>query len=177
MQNFGFIRARALIGVALMLLTPLSTADTLNGRVVAVADGDTLSLLVGRQQYTIRIAGIDAPERHQVWGDRSKTNLSRLSMNQMAVAECARAEQQGQKICKLTVKAVDIGLEQIQAGMAWWYWELARELKPEVQSAYQGAELMAKLRRQGLWRETNPVPPWEFKRENRVFPESVYPRY
>jgi endonuclease YncB( thermonuclease family) len=177
MQNFGFIRARALIGVTLMLLTQLSIADILNGRVIAVADGDTLSLLVGRQQYTVRLAGVDAPERYQVWGDRSKTNLSRLSMNQMAVAECARVEQQGQKICKLTVKAVDIGLEQIQDGMAWWYWELAKELSPEDQSGYQGTELMAKLRRLGLWQETNPVPPWEFRRENRVFPESVYPRH
>jgi endonuclease YncB( thermonuclease family) len=177
MRNRDFSRTRILIGVVLMLFTQLSSAETLQGRVVAVTDGDTLSLLVGHQQYTVRLAGIDAPERRQAWGDRSKANLSRLSMNQTAVAECAQLGQRGQKICKLTVKSVDIGLEQIQGGMAWWYWELAKELRPEEQSGYQGAELMAKLRRQGLWRETNPVPPWEFRRENRLFPESIYPGY
>jgi endonuclease YncB( thermonuclease family) len=171
MRNCDCSRAHVLISIVLTLFTPLANAEAVTGRVVGITDGDTVSLLVERQQYTIRIAGIDAPERHQAWGERSKSNLSRLCLNQTAVADCSKISQQGQMICKLTVKAVDIGLEQLKDGMAWWYMELAREQPSEVQSAYQSAELMAQLKRRGLWRETNPMPPWDFRRENRVFPE------
>jgi endonuclease YncB( thermonuclease family) len=130
---------------------------------VAIADGDSLTLLVGHQQYTIRIAAIDAPERNQAWGDRSKTNLSRLTLNQAAVADCSRLDQWGHHVCKLTVNNVDIGLEQINGGMAWWLRKDANKQTAEDQTAYGSAELMAKLKRLGLWRDTNPVPPWIFR--------------
>ena len=155
-----------IVAMALALTAPATIADTLTGRVTAVSDGDSLSLLVGRQSYTIRIAGIDAPERFQAWGDQSKTNLSRLASNQLAVAGCSTFDQRGRKVCKVTVNALDIGLQQIRDGMAWQYSKHARDQTPEEQSAYASAELMAKLRRLGLWGETNPVPPWRFRGEN-----------
>lgn len=148
-----------------MLLPAVTSASTLTGRVVAIADGDTLTLLVGRQQHVIKLAAIDAPERYQAWGDRSQTNLSRLALNQMAVAECFRFDQKGQRLCKLTVNRADIGLAQIQSGMAWWSRQEANAQSAEDQSAYSSAELMAKLRRLGLWGDTLPVPPWEFRNE------------
>jgi endonuclease YncB( thermonuclease family) len=163
--------------MAVTLLSPLAHAETFSGRVVAVVDGDTLILQVDRKQYTIRIAGIDAPERHQAWSDQSKTNLGRLSQNQTAVADCARIDPQGKRLCKLTVKAVDIGLEQVKDGMAWWARELSRDLIPDEQSAYQSAQLMAQLKRRGLWSETKPIPPWDFKREGRLFPDKSYPGF
>jgi len=163
--------------MTLTLLSPLIHAETLHGRVVAVTDGDTLTLLAERQQYTIRIAGIDAPERHQAWSDQSKLNLSRLSLNQTAVADCPGIDPHRTMICKLTVKAVDIGLEQVKDGMAWWAKDLARDLSPEDQSACQSAQLMAQLKRRGLWGETNPIPPWTFRKQGRLFPENRYPGF
>ena len=148
------------------MLSPISNADVLTGYVVGITDGDTLTLQVKRQQFKIRIAGIDAPERLQAWGDRSKTNISRLTLNQTAVADCPKVDRWGLKICKVNVNAVDIGLEQVTDGMAWWYGKYAKELTPEDQSLYEHAELMAKLRRLGLWGDTNPVPPWDFRKEN-----------
>ena len=159
-------RANILAAVAFTLLTSTAGAATLKGRVVDIADGDTLTLLVGRQQYVISIAAIDAPERYQAWGDRSKSNLSRLAFNRTAVANCTRVDRRGHQVCKLTVNNLDIGLEQIEDGMAWWYRRNANDLSAEDQSAYESAELMAKLKRLGLWRDTNPVPPWSFRGEN-----------
>jgi endonuclease YncB( thermonuclease family) len=163
MRKNNLSRNQALISIALTLFTAAADADTLTGRVVEIADGDTLTLLVGRQHYTIKIASIDAPERSQAWGDRSKTNLSRLTFNQTAVAECFKLDRWGHKVCRVTVNSVDIGLEQINDGLAWWYRKDANEQTAASQSAYGRAELMAKLKRLGLWDDTKPVPPWSFR--------------
>lgn len=167
MRKSNFNLARGLVAIALTLLAPVARADTLTGHVVGITDGDTLTLLVDRQQYKIRIAGIDAPESHQAWGDRSKTNISRLAFNQTAAADCPKIDRWGRKVCKVNVNGVDIGLEQIKDGMAWWFRKYAKEQTPEDQSVYENAELMAKLKRLGLWGDTNPVPPWDWRKAKR----------
>jgi endonuclease YncB( thermonuclease family) len=167
MWNADFTRARLVLGAMLIFTSMATTAGTLVGNVIGITDGDTLTLLVDRQAYKVRIAGIDAPERRQAWGEKSKTNLSRLAFNQKAVADCPKVDRWGRQICKVTVNAVDIGLEQIKDGMAWWYRKYSKEQSADGQSAYESAELMAKLRRLGLWSNTNPVPPWDFRRGDR----------
>ena len=159
-------RNRTLIAIALTLISSAASADTLTGRVVGIADGDTLTLLVGRQPYKIQIAAIDAPERYQAWGEQSKTHLSRLTLNRTAVANCSRLERWDHQACQVTVNGVDIGLQQIKEGMAWWVRQDTHTQSAEDQSAYESAELMAKMRRMGLWGATNPVPPWEFRGRN-----------
>lgn len=166
MGKNDFNRGQALIAIAFTLMTTATNAGTLNGLVVGITDGDTLTLLVDRQQYKIRIAGIDAPERHQAWGDKSKLNISRLSHSKTAIADCPKVDRWGRQICKVTVNGVDIGLEQVKDGMAWWYRKYAKEQAAEDRPIYENAELMAQLRRLGLWGETNPMPPWDFRREN-----------
>jgi endonuclease YncB( thermonuclease family) len=157
---------RILIFIAAFMLFPaVADATTLTGRIVSIADGDTLTLQVGRQQHALKLVAIDAPERYQAWGDRSQANLSRLVLNQMAVADCSGFDPRSNRLCKLTVNRVDIGLEQVQSGMAWWSRQEAHAQTAEDQSAYSHAELMAKLRRLGLWGDTHPVPPWEFRNE------------
>ncbi|MHB1085311.1 MAG: thermonuclease family protein [Thiobacillus sp.] len=160
--------SRTLIAVTLTLMTPAASATTLNGRVVDIADGDTLTLLVDHRPYVISIAAIDAPERYQAWGDRSKSNLGRLSSNRAAVAHCSGVDRRGHHVCKLTVNNIDVGLEQIKDGMAWWVRNHANGLSAEDQSVYENTELMAKLKRQGLWRDTNPIPPWRFRGETDI---------
>lgn len=141
-----------------------AAADTLTGLVMGITDGDTLTLLVERQEYKIRLAGIDAPERRQAWGEKSKTNLSRLAFNQQATADCPKIDRYGRKVCKVGVSGRDVGLAQVEDGMAWWYRKYANEQSAEDRGTYENAELMAKLRRLGLWGDTNPMPPWEFRR-------------
>lgn len=165
MWNPDCTRARLFVGILLVSASTVATAATLSGYVVGITDGDTLVLLVDRQKYKVRVAGIDAPEKRQAWGEKSKTNLSRLAFNQPAVADCPKVDRWGRRICKVTVNAADIGLEQIKDGMAWWYRKYAKEQSADDQSAYESTELMAKLKRLGLWGDTNPVPPWDFRRE------------
>lgn len=161
-----FNRDQVLVAITLILMTTATNAGTLTGLVVGVTDGDTLTLLVDRHQYKIRIGSIDAPERHQAWGDKSKLNLSRLSFSKTAVADCPKIDRWGRQICKVTVNGVDIGLEQVKDGLAWWYRKYAKEQAAEDQTIYENAELMSQLSRLGLWAETNPTPPWDFRRKN-----------
>ena len=73
------LRFSALILVALQLASTATSAATLHGLVVSVADGDTITILDDqRQRHKIRLQGIDAPETRQSFGKLSKHNLSTL---------------------------------------------------------------------------------------------------
>lgn len=139
-------------------------AETLAGRVVGIADGDTLTLLdANHQQHKIRLSGIDAPENHQPFGARSKASLSALAFNQEASADCPKKDRYGRWICVVSIHGKDVGLEQVATGMAWWYQQYAKEQMPQARVDYEQAEFWAKVRRLGLWSDKNPTPPWEWR--------------
>jgi len=143
-------------------------AETLTGRVVAIADGDTLTLLdLNNRQYRIRLNGIDAPEKRQPYGNRSRKKLSRLVFGRNVPAECSKRDRYGREVCKVLDGSVDAGLEQIRAGYAWWYRAYAKEQSAEDQAAYERAEERAREAKRGLWKDPKPVPPWDFRRERR----------
>jgi len=152
----------------LSLAIQVASADTLTGVVVGVADGDTVTLLdAQKQQHKIRLAGIDAPEKVQAFGSKSTANLGRLAFNKNAVADCPKTDRYGRLVCKITVAGQDVGLQQVKDGMAWWFRNYSKEQSPQDQADYEQAETMAKLRRFGLWSDTNPVPPWEWRKLGR----------
>lgn len=159
---------RSLYLVLALLVAPLSSqAETLVGLVVAINDGDTLVLQVDRQRHTLRLSGIDAPERVQSFGNRSMANLGQWVFQKRAMAECAARGSEGVPRCKVLVDGVDIGLRQLADGMAWRLQSGDGAESPELGLAYQQAETMARLRRLGLWSETNPTPPWDWKKLRR----------
>lgn len=140
-----------------------ASADTLNGVVTGITDGDTLTLFdEQKQQHKIRFAGIDSPERVQPFGAKSRANLGRMVFNKQMTADCPTRDRYGLKLCKVLVDGQDIGLQQIAEGMAWFV-KYAKQ-SPEDQAAYEQAETMAKLRRLGLWADTNPTPPWDWRK-------------
>jgi endonuclease YncB( thermonuclease family) len=162
--------------VIISLLLPCAVfADTLTGRVVGIADGDTITVLDAvRQQHRIRVAGIDAPEKAQPFGQRSKENLSRLVLSKDVRIEWDKRDRYGRIIGKIWVQpsdcprcglTLDAGLAQLSAGMAWWYRKFASEQSAEDRGRYQFEEDEARARRVGLWREVDPVPPWDWRRK------------
>ncbi|MBU1691618.1 MAG: thermonuclease family protein [Gammaproteobacteria bacterium] len=161
------------------VITPLF-AETLTGWVSHIADGDTITVLdYSNQQHKIRLMGIDAPEKYQAFGNRSHQNLGALVNGRDVVVEWNKRDRYGRIIGKVLVaphdsscpnprdcpKTLDVCLEQVRSGNAWWYKKYAKEQAPEDQSKYEQAEFEAKVHRNGLWTDTNPVPPWEFRRE------------
>jgi endonuclease YncB( thermonuclease family) len=147
-------------------LTPLS--DVFTGRVVRIADGDTITLLdSSNTQHRIRLQGIDAPESHQDFGTQSRKNLSDMIFDKNVTAICDKTDQYGRQVCKIIFDDKDINLEQVKAGMAWHYKEYEREQSPADREIYAHAEEGARNARRGLWIDANPVEPSEFRREEK----------
>lgn len=160
------IRAAAL--AAVLAFGPAQAGEwTLSGRVVALKDGDSFVMLDGKTQHPVRIAGIDAPEYGQPYGNAAKNSLSRLIFNRQVQARCYKHDRFGRNVCRVfDERGQDVGLEQVRAGMAWWLRDV-REQTPQEQGAYQGAEDAARVTRRGLWKEAKPVPPWEWRAVKR----------
>lgn len=147
-----------------LLLTTLALALSFpawadfTGNVVGVADGDTITVLDAQKiQHKVRLAEIDAPEKAQAFGSKSKQALSVLVFGkQVSVVE------QGQDKYKRTIGRIylgdaDVNAEQVKQGMAWVYRKYSKD------KTLLPFEAEAKAQRLGLWADTNPTPPWEWR--------------
>lgn len=154
--------------LAMLQLSAPLRADTMSGRVVGITDGDTLVLLdANREQHKIRLSGIDAPEKAQPFGVRSKASLSALAFDQDVTANCPKKDRYGREVCVVVVRGKDIGLAQVADGMAWWYQKYAKQQTSQARVDYEAAEFSAKAKRVGLWADKDPVPPWDWRRAMR----------
>jgi endonuclease YncB( thermonuclease family) len=169
---------------AMRLLLPLmllfscaAHAETLTGRVVGVADGDTITLLdANHQQHRIRLQGIDAPEKAQPFGQRSKESLSAMVFNKDVRVEWAKRDKYKRIVGKVWVQpascptcpmTLDAGHAQITVGLAWWYRKYSNEQSAQDRGAYEFSEQEARAKRAGLWADADPVPPWDWRKEAR----------
>lgn len=145
-----------------------SGPQTLPGRVVAIADGDTITILdSANTQHRIRLEGIDAPESHQAFGEQSRLSLSEMVFGKDVSVTYQKIDQYGRLVGKILLDGKDINLEQVKAGMAWHYKEYQREQTPEDRDAYAKAEDDARSARRGLWQDPNPVEPSAFRRAEK----------
>jgi len=143
-------------------------AETLNGHVVGVADGDTITVLDdSNEQHKIRLSGIDAPEKNQPYGLASKQSLTDQVYNRQVSVETSKRDRYGRLIGKVRVDGNDANLEQLRRGLAWHYkaYEGEQELLDRV--TYTGVEITARLAGRGLWEDPEPVAPWDW-RKNKV---------
>ena len=166
--------------IILALLLGLTChAATIDGRVVSVADGDTITVLdADNVQHKIRLAGIDAPEKKQPFGQRSKQSLSDLVFDKAVTVDTNKRDKYKRNVGKVLVDGTDANLEQIKRGMAWHYKQYQREQSPADQQSYTAAEIEARAAMLGLWREAEQVPPWEFRhksdKKNPSYPSAKF---
>jgi endonuclease YncB( thermonuclease family) len=147
-----------------------AAAETFSARVVGISDGDTITVLsVERRQRKIRLAGIDAPEKKQAFGQRSKQQLSDLVFGRDVVLECGKVDRYRRDVCVVLVGGRDANLAQVEAGLAWWYRKYAREQTAQQRADYEAAETRARAVRAGLWVDPAPVPPWEWRKGSRSY--------
>lgn len=141
---------------------------TIEGRVVGVSDGDTITILgAGSRQTRVRLQGIDAPESRQAFGQVSKRNLSDLVFDKQVIVEYEKADRYGRTLGKVLAGGRDVNLEQVKAGLAWHYKHYQEDQSPEDRRLYADAETEARSARRGLWADPGPVPPWDFRRGKR----------
>lgn len=150
-------------------------AEVLMGKVVAVQDGDSITVLDGQKnQHKVRLWGIDAPELKQAFGNRSKQQLSDFVFGKDVEIERKGKDRYGRTLgivfvemypfCKpggpcFPIKQ-DVNNLMIMQGMAWWYQKYA----PKAEQ-YAKAEKFARDTKKGLWVDENPIPPWEWRRK------------
>lgn len=145
--------------------------------VVGIADGDTLTARCGApgqyQQTRVRLAGIDAPEKRQPYGERARQALADLAFQRWARLECQEVDRYGRSICTVwaTQEAgaqFDVGQALVEQGMAWWYRAYASVQPAAQRRQYEAAELAARAARVGLWGDSQAVPPWDWRRSEKA---------
>lgn len=163
------MRTYLIIVLQIMLLTGNAHAGRIiEGMVRAVYDGDTV-LLTTREEsrLKVRLYGIDAPETNkpdkpgQPYGGISRRTLMYKIMGRRVSAEIVDMDQYKRAVAVIRYEGRDINREMVSEGAAWAY---RQYLQGAYASEYIGAESLARSRRAGLWRESKPRPPWEFRR-------------
>jgi endonuclease YncB( thermonuclease family) len=140
-------------------------ATSFRARVVGVIDGDTLTVLDEQnQQHTIRLAEIDAPERGQPWGDRSKQALSALVSEKTVSVQQTDTDRYGRTVARVFSDGRDINQTMVGEGAAWAYRQYLAD------QTLIAREARARRARVGLWSmsDAQTVAPWEWRKGVRV---------
>lgn len=145
-------------------------------KVVGVTDGDTVTCLTAdRKQEKIRLQGIDAPESKQPFGQRSKQNLSDLVYGKPVTVRWKKRDRWKRILgavwvtpsdCPACGHTLDAGAAQLTVGLAWWFRRYAKEQSLQQRHQYEFEEIEAKARQAGLWADSSPVPPWEWRKRS-----------
>ena len=135
------------------------------GTVIAVHDGDTITLRTETNKKKIRLAGIDAPELKQPYGVESRSLLRQAVLDKSVLVETSRNDKYGRVIGKVTLDGQDINLKQIQSGWAWVYREYLKEFSKDEKAIYLATESDSKRNSVGIWNDVLPLAPWEFRRK------------
>ena len=134
-----------------------------SGRIVAVHDGDTLTILdPSNTQIKIRLAQIDAPEKRQPFGARAKQELSRLAFGKTAIVDVQGIDRYGRTLGRVTIGTLDVNAELVKRGSAWVYRKYSKDM------FLLKLEQEAREARLGLWSlpPADRIPPWEWRRMN-----------
>ncbi len=145
--------------LALALVLPLSAhSSEWTGTVVGISDGDTLTVLnAEKRTVKIRLSEIDAPESKQAYGQQSKQSLSDICFNKAVVVDDHGTDRYKRTLGRIRCDGTDANAEQVRRGMAWAYRQYLTD------PAITDLENAAKASKAGLWADSSPVPPWEFR--------------
>lgn len=140
-------------------------AATIEGMVVRVSDGDTITLIDSNQRkYRVRFLGIDAPEKNQKYGQICGRSLKSKLEGNNVVVEYRNKDRYGRILGTVFFDGHNINLEQISEGCAWFYRYYSGNVSWKWRDAYKDAENKARSNRNGLWKDSHPTPPWDFRK-------------
>ena len=137
----------------------IPAAGELVGKVVSVHDGDTLTVLISQEQIKVRLLDIDAPERKQAFGTRSRQSLAELCAGRDARIGEQGKDRYGRTLGRVNCAGLDANGEQVRCGMAWVFERYAPKDSP-----LYAVQAEARAANRGLWQAAKPVPPWEWRR-------------
>jgi endonuclease YncB( thermonuclease family) len=152
-----------LIFILCILLTNNVFAENLTGKVVSIADGDTVTILTDNKQTKIRLAEIDTPEKNQPYGKKAKKALSDFIFGKTVRVEIDTIDRYGRTVGTIFLNDLNINKEMVKAGHAWVYVRYAKD------KTLFDLEKNAKENQLGLWAlpEGERIAPWQWRRGKR----------
>lgn len=166
MKLFGYISKFTFIACLGLSFSVMA----FEGKVVGVSDGDTITALDNNKvQRKIKLAGIDAPEKGQEFGNSSKERLSDLVYGKTVNVPDRKLDRNGRTVSRVFFGNSDASLEMIKAGMAWHFKKYELEQNLEDRLSYNAAEVKAKNARFGLWSQGEAKRPEDFRSESKSF--------
>jgi endonuclease YncB( thermonuclease family) len=151
-------QARFIFVVSILLFLSGFTPERLTGRVVKVQDGDTVTILTNeKEQIKVRLYGIDAPEKSQDYGIKSKDYLSGLVAGKTVRIESKGNDRYGRMIGIVYVNGLNVNEEMLRAGLAWRY-------KYTKKRSYLQLQEEAQKKRLNIWSMKNPIDPWLWRK-------------
>ena len=150
----------------LLLAAPPTVTEQINGKVVGVTDGDTITVLVNKTTIKVRLEGIDAPESKQSYGTKTKQALSEMVFGKNVLVKKTGEDRYGRTLGVIMLGEKDINAKMIEEGWAWHY------------KKYNNEERLAKLEvearsdKRGLWDDPNALAPWDYRARQKR-PEKI----
>ena len=145
--------------LTLLILSSYLFSLELIGKVVKVSDGDTVTIFTSdKTQHKIRLNDIDAPEKKQAFGNKSKDNLAKYIAGRTVTVEYQKKDKYKRILGTIYYNNTDINLQQVKDGYAWVYKKYSNNQN------YYKAEKLARDKRVGLWSDKKPLEPWEFRK-------------
>lgn len=136
-------------------------------RITRVADGDSVSVRLGRETVRIRLWGIDAPESDQPWGEEATVRAREALLGQRVTFVWHDTDRYGRRVCEVILRdGENFNEALVREGLAWWY----RYFAPDADHL-RDAQLEAMDARRGLWEDPGPVAPWDWRRRDRDNPD------
>lgn len=150
---------RKVFSVLLFFLFYQGYSQTYQGTIIRVIDGDTYVFQTTEGSITVRMQGIDAPERDQPFSEES-SNFLKKYLDKDAILKSHGLDRYGRTLGTIIIENRDINLLSIKGGFSWHYKEYSTDQK------YAKAEKYARRKKLGLWKLENPIPPWEWRETN-----------
>lgn len=161
---YGADQERAVVkfffALVLCAICGITQAEEFVTKVIAVLDGDTVLVHHAGNMLKVRLVDIDAPEKDQPFGAASQRSLANMVLGKQVKFVSQAMDAYGRMIASLSVQGVAINAEQIRLGMAWEY--------SHYHSNHDLIALEAEARAvpRGLWAQSAPTPPWEWRKQH-----------
>ena len=157
------IKVLSLAVLLLLLLQACCSGATMNGVVVSVIDGDTICVVEEGRLRRVRLAGIDAPELEQAYGRKARSYLASAILKRRVRVEYIDTDRYGRMLGEVFIGKTNVNKKAVRAGYAWHYVHFA-----EDRADLAALEQEARRAGRGLWAAPEPVPPWEYRKNNKA---------
>lgn len=151
--------------IAAILLVIPSTTFAWSGKVIHIADGDTITVLRGRTPEKIRLYGIDCPEGGQAFGNKAKEYLASFIAGQVVDVESKDTDRYGRSVALVSMGGESINSIMVEGGYAWVFTKYCKE---RFCSDWSKMEDAARATNKGMWRDPQIIPPWEWRKEKKA---------